>query len=658
MGRIYWRLCRTYALKHWGYVAMGVLFALLEGGSLLALFPLIGQAAGGLATGKLDDDTAPVEHIQPAEALKSSEDLAVQEVSEEEKDSLSKEERKARKKLEQFSKGIEKANGWLEKFGLPQIDQGDGEHLTRGMFIALLCALVFFFSLQALTMLGNRYCLKWLGARVVTDMRNSLFGHLLEQSQAYFSREDMGVGSLISRCTNDINAVEGVIANNLPELIVSPIHIAVATCFIIKVVVETKVIGWKFGVLLLLMVVVFFPIYALCRVLKKYQHRVLDNVSIVTDRMQECYSGIKVIRTFRQEEREKAAFAKVNESYFHSLRRAIRAEVAVHPILQIAAMVLVGVFLAMCYACHVGIALLASVGYAAQSAYKPIKDLVKLMAALQKGAAAAERFFDVMDTNSTLPVPENPRHIHAFHDKIHFDNVSFRYKPGGEEILKGIDVTLRKGEMLALVGQTGSGKSTIANLLARFYDPSQGRITIDGVDLKELDVTDFRQMVGMVSQDTFLFNTTIEENIRYGRPEATHEEVVEAARQANALEFIENFPEGFQRKVGERGDLLSGGQKQRVAIARAILRNPPILILDEATSALDTVTEKLVQDALNNVMKDRTVLAIAHRLSTVRSASCILVLENGQVMEAGTDAELRQRGGIYSRLAELQFKEE
>ena len=657
MCKIYWRLCKTYALKHWGYVALGVFFALLEGGSLLALFPLIGQAAGGLATGKLAVGTEAERHcVTPKHD--SVEKYALEAVSSEDEEALTKEERKARKKVQQFNQVLDKANVWLDRFGLPQIDKGDGEHLTRGMFVVLLCALVFFFSLQALTMVGNRYCLKWLGARVVTDMRNSLYGHLLDQSQAYFSREDMGVGSMISRCTNDINAVEGVIANNLPELIVSPIQIAVAACFIVKVVIETKVIDWKFGVLLLLMVVAFFPIYALCRVLKKYQHKVLDNVSTVTDRMQESYSGIKVIRTFRQEEREKVAFANVNESYFRSLRRAIRAEVAVHPILQISAMTLVGVFLAMCYACHVGIALLASVGYAAQSAYKPIKDLVKLMAGLQKGAAAAERFFDVMDTNTALPVPENPRPIHAFHDKICFDNVSFRYKPDGEEILKNINVTLRKGEMLALVGQTGSGKSTIANLLARFYDPSQGKITIDGVDLKELDVTDFRQMVGMVSQDTFLFNTTIEENIRYGRPDATHEEVVEAARQANALEFIEGFPEGFQRKVGERGDLLSGGQKQRLAIARAILRNPPILILDEATSALDTVTERLVQEALNNVMKDRTVLAIAHRLSTVRTASCILVLENGQVMEAGTDAELRKLGGIYSRLAELQFKEE
>jgi len=311
----------------------------------------------------------------------------------------------------------------------------------------------------------------------------------------------------------------------------------------------------------------------------------------------------------------------------------------------------------MCYENGLTLGVLFGMAFAAQSIYKPVKDLVKVNAALQKGAAAAERYFAVMDQDFTLPVPEVPTHVDSFQDEVIFKNVSFRYKTDGADVLKELDLTIHKGEMVALVGQTGSGKSTIANLLARFYDPSQGVVTMDGKNLKELDVTDFRKLVGIVSQDTFLFNTTIEENIRYGRPDATHEEVVEAARQANALEFIEADKDGFRRIVGERGNLLSGGQKQRIAIARAILRNPPILILDEATSALDTVTEKLVQDALNNVMKDRTVLAIAHRLSTVRNASKILVLEEGKVLEQGTHDELMSLGGEYSRLASLQFQE-
>lgn len=361
-----------------------------------------------------------------------------------------------------------------------------------------------------------------------------------------------------------------------------------------------------------------------------------------------------MIRAFRQEAREKESFRQVNERYFRALRRAIRAEVAVPPILQVSAMVLAGVFIWLCYVNGLTLGVLGGMAFAAQSMYKPIKDLVKVNAGLQKGAAAAERFFQVLDQDNSLPVSPNPRHVRGFQREIQFRDVSFRYTPEGQDVLQGLDLSIRKGEMVALVGQTGSGKSTVANLLARFYDPTGGAVELDGVDLRDLDVTDFRNLVGVVSQDTFLFNTTIEENIRYGRPQATRQEVEEAARQAKALEFIQEHPDGFQRIVGERGDLLSGGQKQRIAIARAILRNPPILILDEATSALDTVTERLVQEALNNVMRNRTVLAIAHRLSTIQAASCILVLEKGRVVERGTDAQLRQAGGIYCRLAQMQ----
>ena len=322
--------------------------------------------------------------------------------------------------------------------------------------------------------------------------------------------------------------------------------------------------------------------------------------------------------------------------------------------IPVSAMVLAGVFIWLCYVNGLTLGVLGGMAFAAQSMYKPIKDLVKVNAGLQKGAAAAERFFQVLDQDNSLPVSPNPRHVRGFQREIQFRDVSFRYTPEGQDVLQGLDLSIRKGEMVALVGQTGSGKSTVANLLARFYDPTGGAVELDGVDLRDLDVTDFRNLVGVVSQDTFLFNTTIEENIRYGRPQATRQEVEEAARQAKALEFIQEHPDGFQRIVGERGDLLSGGQKQRIAIARAILRNPPILILDEATSALDTVTERLVQEALNNVMRNRTVLAIAHRLSTIQAASCILVLEKGRVVERGTDAQLRQAGGIYCRLAQMQ----
>ena len=658
---IYVRLMRQYAIRHWIYLTIGVFFALVEGGALLTLCKQVGMVASGFESGRVAKGPKAAEVVETRPGETPPVDAAVvdastQLVDAEEVTPNQELPPPARgdKQSSKIQKYVDQANTWLRKFGLPEVDKGDGVHFTRSMVILLLVGLVAFFIIQALAILGNRYCLKWLGARVVTDMRRSLYNHLLDQSQSFYSREDVGVGSLISRCTNDINAVESVISGNFPDLVVAPIQILAAGFFLVGAVIEAR-LSWSFAVMVLLMGFVMFPLYWVCRLIKRYQHRVLEGVAAVTDKMQESYSGIRVIRAFRQEEREKESFNQVNEKYFKSLCRAIRADVAVHPMLQIAAMIMVGIFVWMCYLNGLTIGVLSGMAFAAQSMYKPIKDIVKVNAGLQKGAAAAERFFEVLDLDSSLPVPDNPRRISSFDKEIRFDSVSFRYTSDGMEILQGIDFTIRKGEMVALVGQTGSGKSTLAYLLARFYDPTAGRVTIDGVDLRELDVTDFRNLVGIVSQDTFLFNTSIEENIRYGRPDATHEEVVEAARQANALEFIEENPEGFARKVGERGDLLSGGQKQRIAIARAILRNPPILILDEATSALDTVTEKLVQDALNNVMKDRTVLAIAHRLSTVRDADCILVMEDGRVVERGTDSELRAQGGIYNRLASLQF---
>ncbi len=655
----YRRLLGTYALRHWLPFFLGVTFAVVEGGALLALCRMVGLVATGLEGGGERRAIVTVQEEAPSQTL-TTEDGAT--LSPEKADIAVLPDTKRPggafdRQTEKIGKYVDSANGFLRKLGLPEVDKGDGVHLTHGIVMVMMLGLALFFVLQALATLGNRYCLKWLGARVVTDMRGALFNHLMDQSQAFYSRHDMAVGTLISRCTNDINAVEGIISTSFPELIVAPVQILAAGTYLVMTAREAN-LDWKFGLIVILLLACIFPVYALCRLLKRFEHRVLDGVAKVTDRMQESFSGMKVIRAFHQEEHEKGVFSKVNEGYFKALRRAIRAEIAVPPLLQLAAMIVAAVFVWLCYINGLTLGILGGMAFAAQSMYKPIKDLVKVNAGLQRGAAAAERFFQVLDEDASLPVPANPVRLKEFRDEIVFHEVSFRYTADGQDVLHGLNLTVRKGEMVALVGQTGSGKSTVANLLARFYDPTSGAVTIDGVDLRQVDIGDFRNLVGVVSQDTFLFNTTIEENIRYGRPEATHEEVVEAARQAKALDFIEEHPDGFQRQVGERGDLLSGGQKQRVAIARAILRNPPILILDEATSALDTVTERLVQEALNNVMKNRTVLAIAHRLSTVRSASCILVMEDGRVLEKGTDAELRQKGGFYSRLAQMQFQEQ
>jgi subfamily B ATP-binding cassette protein MsbA len=270
--------------------------------------------------------------------------------------------------------------------------------------------------------------------------------------------------------------------------------------------------------------------------------------------------------------------------------------------------------------------------------------------------AAADRYFNLIDMDTSLPEKENPIRPKTFESEIQFNNVSFSYED--KNIINGLDLTIRKGEVVAVVGETGSGKTTIANLLARFYDVDSGSVTIDGVDLRDLEIASLRKLIGIVTQDAILFNTTIAKNIAYGtEPPLDMDNIIKAAQQANAHDFIVDgrHPDGYESMAGEKGNNFSGGEKQRISIARAMMKNPPIMILDEATSALDTVTERLVQDALNHLMENRTVFAIAHRLSTIQHADKIIVLEHGQIIEHGTHQELLKANGKYKRLYEMQF---
>ena len=524
--------------------------------------------------------------------------------------------------------------------------------ISLGLVVLIVAVMLAFFLSRAIGHFINRYMLRWVGARIVADIRTHLYRHLQEQSLAFYGRQD--VGKLISRCTYDTATVEHVISGTVADLILAPMDILVPLGMIVWIADQNQLLGLVV-ILLLVFPVCILPVSYLSRFLKRYARKAMSGVSVLVSRMQETFSGIRVVKAFHMEEHESKRFTEANESYFRTVVRALSAEIMMAPIMQFVAVAIASVFVVLCYLRNVEFAILGTVGFAAMQVYKPVKLLAKINVHLQRCAAAADRIFELLDTDTRLPESPNPVVVSEFQDRIVFDKVGFRYEEDGMRVLSDISFEMRRGSVIAFVGETGSGKSTVANLVARFYDPTEGRVTLDGHDLRDLQTASLRSLIGIVTQDTILFNDTVANNIRYGRPDAGMDEVVMAAKQANAHEFIMAEHEGYERVVGEKGCRLSGGQKQRVAIARAILQNPPILILDEATSALDTATEQLVQEAINHVMAERTVFAIAHRLSTIKHADQILVLDQGRVIERGTHQQLLEHGGRYRRLCDMQF---
>lgn len=523
------------------------------------------------------------------------------------------------------------------------------------IFAFSVAGLIITFTLKNIFTFFNKYLIRWVGIHVVQKLRDDLFSKLVNQSLRFYGQTQ--IGALMSRVSNDIGAIEMGVSLVVADMIRAPLEIIACGAGIIY----ASMISDNLTLPLILLIgvpVCILPVIIIGRRVRKIFRNVMQNNSITSSCMYEVFSGMMLVKATHTEQQEINRFKEINHNFVHMVIRALRYELMISPITEAVTVSATLVFLVFSYANGLNLANLAALTAPAILAYQPIKQISQLYTMLLRSLAAADRYFALLDIDMSLPEAKNPTHIKSINNEISFNDVSFLYNEDGIKILDNINFKIPKGGVVAVVGETGSGKTTIANLIARFYDVTEGSVTIDGIDVRDIAIDDIRALVGLVTQTPILFNTTIAQNIAYGMPGASMEQIIAAAKKANAHEFIVDgrHPDGYETVVGDRGAILSGGEKQRIAIARAILRNSPILILDEATSALDTVTEKLVQDAINAAMEDRTVFAIAHRLSTIKHADLILVVEHGKIIERGSHSELYAVNGKYRTLCDMQLQ--
>jgi ATP-binding cassette, subfamily B, bacterial MsbA len=516
----------------------------------------------------------------------------------------------------------------------------------------ILFLLVVFLFKNIFDFLRN-YLVAWIEQAVTRDLRNEVYGHLVELDLSFFGRTR--VGQIVSRLTHDVEQLRTLVTKELAKIISSVFELMAALLIMV-------LLSWE----LLLAALVVLPIIAavwgpLLRRVRRGDQSILNLAGEVNSHIQETLSGIRLVKASGAEVHERRRFGVLTWAYFKAFIRTERFRALSHPLTE--TMSALGTVVILWYGTRLvlaGGALTAEefIVFLAFSMklYSPVKYLGKLPAIIQPGLVASERVFEFLDAPVEVQDRDGPRHFETVREGIEFREVSFHYR-AGEPVLEGVSFLAPAGTVTALVGPSGAGKTTLMDLLGRFYDPTGGEILLDGVPAREYAMASLRQGLGIVSQETVLFHDTVRANIAYGlEREVTDQELEAAARAAHAHPFIERLPKGYDTVVGERGTQLSGGQRQRIAIARAILRDPPILILDEATSALDSESERLVQDAVERLLEGRTVFVIAHRLSTIQRADRILVMEEGRVVQEGTHASLLAEGGLYRHLHDLQFQ--
>ena len=488
--------------------------------------------------------------------------------------------------------------------------------------------------------------------KLVKEIRDRLYKHIQTLSLGYFNRQH--TGSITSIVMNDVEQLQIALAVVFQRLFVEPINILtfVALLFIIS---------WKLALIAIIIIpLAGIAILSIGRSIRRKSRRTQAKIAEIMQILTETLTSIRIVKAFVNEKEEIKNFTRESKHYFKLLLKRARLDLIAGPTTET-----FGVIIGVVLLWYGGMEVLAQKGVSAEdfirfililfSILGPIKQLSNVNLKIQIGAASAERIFGLLDTPPEIVEDPDPVELDVFNNAIEFDQIHFEYSDADERVLDGVTFTIKQGEVVALVGPSGSGKSTIADLIPRFFDVSKGALRIDGNNVRKISFSSLRGSMGIVTQEVILFNDTIRKNIAYGQSDVTEEAIQKAAKAANALEFIEQTPDGFDTLIGERGVNLSGGQKQRLAIARALLKNPPILILDEATSALDTESEKMVQKAIEVLMKDRTVLVIAHRLSTVQNADKIVVLDKGKILEVGSHNELYEKGGLYRRLYDIQF---
>jgi len=494
-----------------------------------------------------------------------------------------------------------------------------------------------------------------VGQRAVTDLRNALYKHVLNQSFTFLGRTS--TGSLMSHITTDVERIQAAVSEVAGDVLKE--GLAVVGLLVILFMKD-----WRLAIFsLVVMPAAFYPLVRLGRHLRASSETSLRRWRDITEILQETISGFRVVKAFGMEGFETERFRRAASRLFHVNMRMTRTTAVLPPLME--AVGGLALIVALVYGNHqIHTGRLTTGAFTSFLAalfwmYTPIKRLSRVNATMQGALAAGERIFEVLDTHQEVPESRGGIELPRFEREIEYRDVGFRYADGESSVLRRVSFTAGSGEVVAIVGTSGAGKTTLMNLLPRFYDVSEGAVTIDGTDIRSVTLRSLRDQIGLVTQETVLFNDTVRANIAYGLEDVDEARIESAARAAFAHDFILDLPRRYDTVIGERGSRLSGGQRQRIAIARAILKNPPILILDEATSALDAESERLVQEALANLMEGRTTLVIAHRLATVRRADRILVLDGGEVREVGRHEELLKRpGGIYSRLHELQFSQD